>query len=177
MFFTLLNFYILRSLYPLRLFMEFCQFVVVGCSGFKFFCFCFHGILLVCGCRLQVALDLSFFFLADLHIFFFFVVKSMAKKNHEIFLITFSFPFFSVCNFYWIFGFLGFFYLVLIRGLFQLIYSVFLIFILHWFGFSFSLFLVMQFLLDFCFLGFFYLISILGLFWFDIQCYCRLHLH
>ena len=93
--------------------------MVTGCSEFKFFCFCFHGILLVCGCRLQVALDLSFFFfLADLHVFFFFVVKSMAKKNHEIFVIRFSFSLFFVGNFYWIFGFLGFFYLVLILGLF-----------------------------------------------------------
>ena len=158
MFFTLLNFYILLSLYPLQLFMEFCQFVVVGCSGFKFFFYFFP-------------LQISTFSSSS------FVVKSMAKKNHEIFVIRFSFSLFFVCNFYWIFYFWGFFYSVLIWGLFQLIYNVFLIFILHWFGFSFSLFSVMQFLLNFCFLGFFYLISILVLFWFDIQCYCRLHLH
>ena len=112
--------------------MEFCWFVVVGCSGFKFFF------------SLQISTFSSYSF----------VVKFMAKKNHEIFVIRFSFSLFSfVCKFYWIFGFLGFFYLVLILGLFLLIYGVFLIFILHWFGFSFSLFLVMQFLLDFWFPG------------------------
>ena len=133
MFFTLLNFNILLSLYPLEFFMEFCQFVAVGYSGFKFF---------------------IFFLFAEFHVSSSsFVVKSMAKKNHEIFVIRFSFSLFFVCKFYWIFGFLGFFYLVLILGLFQLIYSVFLIFILLWFGFSFSLFLVMQFLLDFWFPG------------------------
>ena len=88
-------------------FMEFCWFVVVGCG-------------------LWVALDLSFsflflfFFSFYIYTFFssYFVVKSMAKKNHEIFVIRFSFSLFFVCNFYWIFGFLGFFYLVLILGLF-----------------------------------------------------------
>ena len=142
-------------------FMEFCWFVVVGCSGFKFF-FVF-----------------VFFFCVDFHVFFFLLCCQIYGKEESRNFCNqiFFFPFFFVCNFYWIFGFLGFFYLVLILGLFQLIYSVFLIFILHWFGFSFSLFLVMQFLLDFCFLGFFYLISILGLFWSDIQSYCSLHLH
>ena len=55
-------------------FMEFCWFVAVGCSGYKFF----------------------FFF--SLKIFTFssssFVVKSVAKKNHEIFVIRFSFSLF-----------------------------------------------------------------------------------
>ena len=41
MFLFLLNFYILLSLYPLQLFMESCEFVALGCSGFKFFVFFF----------------------------------------------------------------------------------------------------------------------------------------
>ena len=47
---SLISIYCSLSLYPLQLFMEFCQFVAVGCSRFEFFCFSFHGILLVCGC-------------------------------------------------------------------------------------------------------------------------------
>ena len=76
----------------------FMEFVVVGCSEFKFFFF--------------FSLQISTFSSSS------FVVKSMAKKNHEIFVIRFSFSLFFVCSFYWIFGFLGFFYLVLILGLF-----------------------------------------------------------
>ena len=159
MFFTLHNFYILLSLYSLQLFMEFCQFVLaldlsfffslllffmefcwfvaVGCFGFKFFCFCFCFFFL---CRFPRFLLLPL------------LSKLWQRRITKFLLLDFLFPFFFVCNFYWIFGFLGFFYLVLILGLFQLIYSVFLIFILHWFGFSFSLFfLVMQFLLNFWF--------------------------
>ena len=82
--------------------------MLVGCSGFKFFSFFFHGILLVCGCGLRVALDLSFFFFVFVFLSLqistfscsYFVVKSMVKKNHEIFVIRFSFSLFSVCNFY-----------------------------------------------------------------------------
>ena len=130
MFFTLPNFYILLSLYPLQFFMELCQFMVVGCSGFKFFFFFFMEFcwFVVVGCS-----GFNFFFFGQISTFSSssFVVKFMAKKNHEIFVIIFSFSLFFVCIFYWIFGFLGFFYFVLILGLFQLIYSVFLIFILH----------------------------------------------
>ena len=77
-------------------FMEFCWFVVVGCSGFTFF-FLF---------LLFFSLKISTFSSSS------FVVKSVANKNHEIFLIRFSFSLFFLCNFYWIFGFLGFFYLI-----------------------------------------------------------------
>ena len=76
MFLTLLNFYIFLSLYPLQLFMEFCWFVVVGCFGFKFFCFHFFS------------LQISTFSSSS------FVVKAMAKKNHEISVIRFSFSVF-----------------------------------------------------------------------------------
>ena len=121
MFFTFLNFYILLSLsirfnclwnvvslwlwvasdlsFFVFVFMEFCWFVVVGYFGFKFFCFFFFS------------LKISTFSSSS------FVVKFVAKKNHEIYVIRFSFSLFFVCNFYWIFGFLGFFYLVLILGL------------------------------------------------------------
>ena len=83
--------------------MEFCWFVAVGCSGFKFFLFLFLFFF---------SLQISTFSSSS------FVVKAMAKKNHEISVIRFSFSLFFVCNFYWIFGFLGFFYLVSILGLF-----------------------------------------------------------
>ena len=164
MFFTFLNFYILLSLsirfnclwnfvnlclwvamdlsFFVFVFMEFCWFVVVGCSGFKFFCFCHF-----------FSLKISTFSSSSS-----FVVKSVAKKNHKIFVIRFSFslffmqflldfwflgillfgfnsgfvlvdilvffsssfyigldflfPFVWLCNFYWIFGFLGFFYFI-----------------------------------------------------------------
>ena len=76
MFLTLLNFYIFLSLYPLQLFMEFCWFVAVGCFGFKFFCFHFFS------------LQISTFSSSS------FVVKAMAKKNHEISVIRFSFSVF-----------------------------------------------------------------------------------
>ena len=77
----------------------------------SFFCFCFHGILLVCGYGLSRFnfFCFLFFFLCKFPRFLLlpFVVKSMAKKNHEIFVIRFSFSlFFCFCNFYWIFGFL-----------------------------------------------------------------------
>ena len=64
-------------------FMEFCWFMVVGCPGFKFFCFCYF-----------FSLKISTFSSSS------FVVKSVAKKNHEIFVIRFSFSLFLVCNFY-----------------------------------------------------------------------------
>ena len=122
MFFTHLNFYILLSLsfrfncswnfvslwlwvaLDLSFFFFSGNFVglwmwVACCSGFKFFFFVFVFFFFLC--RFPRFLLLTSYFV-----------------NHEIFLITFSFPFFSVCNFYWIFGFLGFFYLVLILGLF-----------------------------------------------------------
>ena len=82
-----------------------------------FFFFFFHGILLVCGCGL-LWIYLFIFWQISTFSSSSFVVKSMAKKNHEIFVIRFSFSLFFVCKFYWIFGFLGFFYLVLILGLF-----------------------------------------------------------
>ena len=62
------------SLYLLQLFMEFCWFVAVGCSEFSF-CFFF-------------SLQISPFSSSS------FVVKAMAKKNHEISIIRFLFPFF-----------------------------------------------------------------------------------
>ena len=137
MFFTLLNFYILLSFYLLQLFMEFCQFVAVGCSGFFFFFvfvfmeFCWFVAM---GC-----LDLSFFcfcffFLCRFPRFLLLPLLSnlWQRRIMKFLLLDFLFPlFFWLCNFYWIFGFQGFFYLI----------------------------------------------SILCLFWFDIQCYCRLHLH
>ena len=58
----------------------FMEFVVVGCSKFKFFLF--------------FSLQISTFSSSS------FVVKSMAKKNHEIFVIRFSISLFFVCNFY-----------------------------------------------------------------------------
>ena len=65
----------------------FMEFVVVGCSKFKFFHF--------------FSLQISTFSSSS------FVVKSMAKKNHEIFVIRFSFSIFFVCNFFLDFWFLG----------------------------------------------------------------------
>ena len=73
------------SFFIFLFFMEFCWFVVVGCSGFNFF---FFG-------------QISTFSSSS------FVVKSMAKKNHEIFVIRFSFSIFFVCNFFLDFWFLG----------------------------------------------------------------------
>ena len=113
MFFTLLNFYILLSLsirfnclwnfvslwlwvaldlsfFFVFIFMEFCWFVVVGCSRFKCFCFCFF-----------FSLKISTFSSS------FFVVKSEAKKNHEIFVIRFSFSLFFCMQFLLDFWFLG----------------------------------------------------------------------
>ena len=85
MFFTLPNFYILLSLYPLQFFMELCQFVVVGCSGFKFFLFLFSWNFV--GLWLWVALDLSFFFVffffADFHIFFFLLCCQIYGKEES----------------------------------------------------------------------------------------------
>ena len=66
-------------------FMEFCWFVVMGCSGFKFFF------------SLQISTFSSSYF----------VVKSMAKKNHEIFVIRFSFSLFFCMKFLLDFWFLG----------------------------------------------------------------------
>ena len=73
---SLISIYCSLSLYPLQLFVEFCWFVVVGCSGFNFFVFVFFS------------LQISMFSSSS------FVVKAMAKKNHEISIIRFLFPFF-----------------------------------------------------------------------------------
>ena len=64
--------------------MEFCWFVAVGCSGFKFF----------------FSLKISTFSSSS------FVVKSVVKKNHEIFVTRFSFSFFCM-QFLLDFWFLG----------------------------------------------------------------------
>ena len=128
MFFTLLNFYILLSL-SIRFncswnFVSLWLWVALDLSFFFFFSGNFVGLWMWVACcsGFKFFFFFIFVFFLSLQISTFsssyFVVKSMAKKNHEIFLITFSFPFFFVCNFYWIFRFLGFFYLVLILGLF-----------------------------------------------------------
>ena len=135
MFFTLHNFYILLSLYLLQLFMEFCQFVAVGCSGFKFFCFCFHGILLVCGCGLFGFKFFCFFFLCRFPCFLLLPLLSNLWQR-KILKLDFLFPFFFfwLCNFYWIFGFLGFFYLISILGLFWFDIQCYCRLHLHWFS-------------------------------------------
>ena len=125
MFLSLLNIYVLISLYSLHLFMEFCWFVAVGCFGFKFFCFFFS---------LQISMSSSSSF----------VVKAIRFSFSLFFLYAIFIGFLvswdsSIWFQLWV--------------CFSLIYGVFLIFISHWFEFSFSLFLVMQFLLDFWFLG------------------------
>ena len=58
----------------------------------------FHGTLLVCGCGLLwIYLFIYFFWQISTFSSSSFVVKSMAKKNHEIFVIRFSFsPFFCM---------------------------------------------------------------------------------
>ena len=111
MFFTFLNFYILLSLsirfnclwnvvslwlwvasdlsFFVFVFMEFCWFVVVGYFGFKFFCFFFFYL------KISTFSSSSFF------------VKFVAKKNHEIFVIRFSFSFFFCMQFLLDFWFLG----------------------------------------------------------------------
>ena len=107
---SLISIYCSLSLYPLQLFMEFCQFVVVGCSGFKFFFF-FHGILLVCGCGLRVALDLIFFFFifvffffADFHVFFFLLCCQIYGKEES--RNFFNYIFFSLFLYAIFIGFL-----------------------------------------------------------------------
>ena len=131
MFLTLLNFYILLSLYPLHLFMEFRWFVAVHFSGFKFFFFFFP-------------LQISTFSSSSSS----FVVKAMAKKNHEIFVIRFSFSLLFCMQFLLDFWFLG----ILLFGFnpgFVLVDIWFFFSHLHftlvWILFFFSLFLVMQF--------------------------------
>ena len=107
MFFILRNFYILLSLsIRFNCLWNFVSLWLWVALDLFFFCFCFHGILLVCGYGLS-----GFKFFLFLFLFFFslqistfssssFVVKSMAKKNHEIFVIRFSFsPFFLVMQF------------------------------------------------------------------------------
>ena len=150
MFLTLLNFYILISLYPLQLFMEFCWFVAVGCSGFKLFVFVFFL------CRFPRFLLLPL------------LSKLWQRRIMKFLLLDFLFPFFFVCNFYWIFGFLGF----SIWFQFWVCFSWYIMFFSSSFyiglDFLFPFFWLCNFYSIFDFLGFFYLISILGLFWFDI---------
>ena len=102
MFFTLHNFYILLSL-SLSIRFNCWNFVSLWlwvALDLSFFCFCFHGILLVCGYGLSRFnfFCFLFFFLCKFPRFLLlpFVVKSMAKKNHEIFVIRFSFSLFFV---------------------------------------------------------------------------------
>ena len=89
----------------------------------------------------------------------------------------FPFFFFFVSNFYSIFGFLGF----SICFQFWVYFSWYIVFYSSSFyiglDFLFLFFWLCDFYWIFDFLGFLYLISILGLFWFDIQCYCYLHLN
>ena len=79
MFLTLLNFYILLSLNPLQLFMEFCWFAAVGCFGFKFFCFCFCFFFL---CRFPRFLLLPL------------LSKLWQRRITKFLLLDFLFPFF-----------------------------------------------------------------------------------
>ena len=105
MFFILRNFYILLSLsIRFNCLWNFVSLWLWVALDLFFFCFCFHGILLVCGYGLSGFKFFLFLFFFSLQISTFssssFVVKSMAKKNHEIFVIRFSFsPFFLVMQF------------------------------------------------------------------------------
>ena len=147
MFFTLLNFYILLSLYPLQSFMEFCQFVLVGCSGFKFFCFFFSwnffGLWLwVAGCS---GFKFFFFFFADFHVFLFLLCCQIYGKEESRNFCNqiFFFPFFCVqflLNFWFLgillFGFNSRIVLVDIQCFSHLHFTLVWIFFFPFFGYA-----------------------------------------
>ena len=129
-------------LYLLQLFMEFCWFVAVGCSEFSFFFLCRFPrfLLLPLLSKLWQRRTMKFLLLDFLFPFFPYAVfiRFLVSWYFSIWFqfwvyfswyivffsssfyigLDFLFPFFWLCNFYWIFGFLGFFYLISILGFF-----------------------------------------------------------